>query len=161
MALPYAQQPFSQRIKRAGDMAEAAFKSYARDHDIDAEMIGFKKSKLRGFKRIPPLLRSFPDFICSGKRNFLVEAKGGMGNYMKIKPKNIETMLHWNEYLELWVFLYNSTRHEGTLIPLQRLIDATEGRKINAFADGNEYYNIPTSLFEWEKITDPPLKEEE
>ena len=106
-------------------------------------------SKLPIYK-IPPLIRSAPDYIIFNKYNqpLFFEAKG-FKSYVKIKLKDLHNYKKWNNHMQVIMFLYNVVEKTYCEVMLNELIKIIEKTKpiVKAYPESpnNKYYEIPVS----------------
>jgi hypothetical protein len=102
----FKDQTFNTRFGTMGDIAELAYEKWADDYEIRWDRFGFNRPRSNMFKW-PAYIRYTPDYITHDR---LVEVKGcGRDGLAKIKNENIEALNSWNEWMPVWIFIWNSS----------------------------------------------------
>ena len=100
--------------------------------------------------KIPPLIRSAPDYIVFNKYNdpLFFEAKGFKG-FVKLKIKDLSNYAKWNVHMQIIFFLYNVEEKTFCEIMFNEIVKIIERTKpiVKAYPENpnNKYYEIPTS----------------
>ena len=152
-----SQQSFPQRMIIGGDWAEEAFVEYAKHHGYQIERYGFKRI-ISNYTKLPAFVRHTPDYVMMSKKGgYTVECKGtGRGTSVSLKLKDIPSLIEWSDLSTLLIFVYDSDKKAVALKDFKELHTQIleENLPVNKWdVDNVEYYKIPKSWFDWEKIT--------
>ena len=105
----FKDQSFNQRFGTMGDIAEAAYESWADAKDIRWDRFGHNRPRSNMFKW-PAFIRYTPDYITHDR---LVEVKGcGRDGILKVKQENIEALREWGVWMPVWMYAWNSSTDE-------------------------------------------------
>lgn len=131
-----------------GDKAEAQFEAWAAEHNIIFERYGFNRPKFKSFYKLPPFVRNTPDFVveqptAKATKKYLVECKGTGGKVLKLKVDYMPIAKRWNDELELYFFIHDSTNNENYLVDFLSIWTLCQSSPIETFEDdGKEYYAV-------------------
>ena len=136
-----------QKAEESLDKRNIRYIRYGLDY-LDSELPIYK---------IPPLIRSAPDFIIFNRVNnpIFYEIKGYM-TYVKLKLEDIKSYGKWNNYMDVLFFLYNIKDNHYTEIRYNKVVEIIDfiRPKIKAYPEdqNNKYYEISPSELPHEYI---------
>lgn len=142
--MAYHQQPWSQRFKTLGDIAEGVFLQVAPLGP--AERVGWRRPSLP-MSAMSDFLRHAPDFYT--KSGHLVEVMGcGRDGIVKLKESKYKALLEWAKHQKLALFVFNSKLNTWVLTPFESVKKAVararrRGRVAAFENDGNVYFELP------------------
>lgn len=145
---------FVSRMKVGGDLAEKAFEDYCQKHGMQFERYGFDRAQLPTFRYLNDFIKHTPDYVATkGRAGSLWECKGcGRGNYVNLKPRDIEAYRTWNELSPLFLFLNDTKENKIAAIAFDDFIEKWDVAplEVKTWDDGVEYIPIPKTWFVWE-----------
>lgn len=139
----FYQQPFSVRLGKMGDEAEAVFADVAPLGKV--ERYGLRRPDI-SMKFLSPFLRYTPDCITS--QGALVEVVGlGGDDVLKFKVEKLAALSEWNKNEAVHLFVWHKKRREWllTMFPaFRRFAQVTAKQGTKRFPDDNkEYIPLP------------------
>ena len=133
---------YHERNDKNANAAEVKAEEFFKMSNIHYQRIGFdEKNKAFPkdlFAKIPPKLRSMPDYIATGKEAQFIEVKG-FNEEFKLKMHDLETYEWWVEVLPLTIYAYDFDKQVAILIPFEELYRDIKLK--NNFATGQYHDN--------------------
>src|SRR5688500_12749587 len=143
--MSYSSQSFSNRFGMLGDMAEAAFEKFCIINDFMYERRGWDRPNLNRFYDIHPTARAEPDFVLETLKSLLyVDCKGTGQPFVKIKQESLDHLAHWNTWLPVYFFVWNSKTKMYGWLKYTATITMCETLPPKQFDNDKKiYYEVP------------------
>lgn len=144
--MTFSDKSFSERLKVLGDTTEQRFEEYCKRESVPLYRTGFVRPpfSFSAFKRIPKVIRHFPDYVVEfDKIPFFVECKA-FGRYpLKVKEETVDSLLFWEQYLPTILFVYDQQEDSDYFIvgtSLFSYINEIPKEDMKQFSNDKKFY---------------------